>query len=332
MDDELKLDVYSPEYGKGIGDCFRAIYGEGYAVKTVYDPLALQREFELGNLYFAVALNKRGTMAGCEAVYRSSPPFKSIYEFGAGVVLPQYRGRGIQYLLFDILFDYLKKNTDAEEIFGESVCNHTKIQKMMFDKGSIETALEVDLVPAGTFRKEGISTGRVATLLQFISIADRPQKIFVPQPYGDAFNMLYSDSGRERNLLHDYIARPPDVETKGDVVIFEYASVARLMINVIGKDIETYMLNHDLELKNSNIETSQVFLPLNSESVNGAVKSLRSLGYFLGGILPRWFDCDGILMQKTYSPPNWSEIRLYTARAEKILGYIKTDWKEVSGE
>ena len=104
------------------------------------------------------------------------------------------------------------------------------------------------------------------------------------------------------------------------------------MINAIGKDIETYMLNHDRELKNSNIETSQVFLPLNSESVNEAVKSLRSLGYFLGGILPRWFDCDGILMQKTYSPPNWEEIRLYTARAEKILEYIKTDWKEVSGE
>jgi hypothetical protein len=53
MDDELKLDVYSPEYGKGIGDCFRAIYGEGYAVKTVYDPLALR-----GSLNSAICISR----------------------------------------------------------------------------------------------------------------------------------------------------------------------------------------------------------------------------------------------------------------------------------
>ncbi len=320
--------IYKTEYGQGIADCFRAIYGESYAVKTVYDPSALQREFELGNLYFAVALNGNDEVVGCEAVYRSTPPFQLIYEAGAGVVLPAYRHMGIQYVLLDVLTDYLEKHTSVEEIFGEAVCNHLVIQKMMYDKGAIETAIEVEPIPAGTFAKEGLGSGRVSTLLQFKNIKDRPHDIYVPQCYHETFEMLYANLKRERRLSAGSSELSLDVVTHGDVVIFHHANVARLVLNRLGKDLSRFMEDYDASIKDKNIEVSQVCLPLDQPSISEAVGVLRSKGYFLGGILPRWFDCDGMLMQRVLQKPNWDNIKLFSQTAKIILEKIRKDWDE----
>ena len=327
--EDITASIYRPEYGQGIADCLRAVYGEEYPVKTVYDPLALQKEFDLGNLYYAVAINEDGTVVGCEAMYRSSPPFPSIYEIGAGVVIPAYRGRGIQHILYDVLAEYLKIHTPLEEIFGEPVCNHVKMQKMMCEKGGIETALEVDLVPAETFLREGLGTGRVSTLLHFACVKDRPQEVFVPERYSEHFEMLYADPRRERKLSPGGFGLPSDVTTQGNVAIFRHAGVARLTLQALGNDLDRYMDHHDAAMKNQNLEVSQAFLPLDRPSVGEAVEILRSRGYFLGGILPRWFDCDGLLMQRVSQNPNWSGIRLYSSRAEKILEIVRMDWEEV---
>jgi hypothetical protein len=326
-DGDLTATIYRPEYGQGIAECLRAVYGEEYPVKTVYDPAALQREFDLGNLYYAVALNESGMVVGCEAMYRSSPPFRSIYEIGAGVVIPTYRGRGIQHILYDVLVDYLKTHTPMEEIFGEPVCNHVKMQKMMHEKGAVETALEVDLVPASTFLREGLGTGRVATLLHFACVKDRPQEVFVPERYREDFEMLYADLRRERKLSAGGSVLPSAVITQGEVALFQHAAVARLTLHAFGRDLDRYMDNHDATMKNQRVEISQVFLPLDQPSIGEAVRVLRSRGYFLGGVLPRWFDCDGLLMQGVSQKPNWSGIKLYSPRAEKILERVRTDWE-----
>jgi hypothetical protein len=62
--------------------------------------------------------------------------------------------------------------------------------------------------------------------------------------------------------------------------------------------------------------------------VGQAVDVLRKRGYFLGGILPRWFDVDGMLMQKITGRPNWEGIQLFSDRAKKILELIKKDWEK----
>ena len=43
-------------------------------------------------------------------------------------------------------------------------------------------------------------------------------------------------------------------------------------------------------------------------------------GYALGGLAPRWFDHDAILMQKLLDRPDPARIQLYSDAAREILG------------
>jgi len=59
------------------------------------------------------------------------------------------------------------------------------------------------------------------------------------------------------------------------------------------------------------------------------VEVFRANGYFLGGLLPRWFDEDGLMMQKLFCPPEWEKIHLYTDRAKRISGIVRQDRNSV---
>jgi hypothetical protein len=51
----------------------------------------------------------------------------------------------------------------------------------------------------------------------------------------------------------------------------------------------------------------------------------------LGGILPRWFDDDGLLIQRVQGRPGWENINLAFDRSKNILEIIKADWAETNG-
>jgi hypothetical protein len=74
----------------------------------------------------------------------------------------------------------------------------------------------------------------------------------------------------------------------------------------------------------------QVWLKLSWPWIGHAVNILRKRGFFLGGILPRWFDVDGMLMQKIIGQPNWEGIQLHSDRAKKILEIVKADWQRIN--
>ena len=76
----------------------------------------------------------------------------------------------------------------------------------------------------------------------------------------------------------------------------------------------------------------QVWLKLSWPWTGAVVNILRDRGFFLGGILPRWFGEDGFLMQKILHRPNWEGISLHTNRAAQILGFIRNDWERTQTE
>jgi len=69
-----------------------------------------------------------------------------------------------------------------------------------------------------------------------------------------------------------------------------------------------------------------VWLNLGSSWVGAAVNVLGDRGYFLGGLLPRWFGEDGLLMQKIMIDPDFESVQLYSDRAKQIFAMVKADW------
>ncbi len=53
---------------------------------------------------------------------------------------------------------------------------------------------------------------------------------------------------------------------------------------------------------------------------------LPFLDGLLGGLLPRWFDTDGLLMQKIIGEPCWDGMQIHFDRAKSLVDMVRTDW------
>ncbi len=322
----FQVDFFRPDDAEGIARLFRAVYGEGYPIKIFYDAKALTQANALGKYYSIVARSPEGEVVGVQHLFRSAP-CKSLYECGAGLVLKEYRQLGVNKAMLTFLYeDWVPTKENVEEVFGEAVCNHPYMQKTVLDAAHVETALEVALMPAEAYDKEKSSSGRVAALLIFRRYMSRPHKVYLPSAYEEQLRFIYEglDDAREIALAKETI--PEHQASHAEMTVFGFARVARIAMDRIGNDFEQYVSELESEVLDQDTVVIQLWLDLSVPWVGSAVDILRRKEYFLGGVLPRWFDQDGILMQKLLCAPDFDEIRLHSQRAHQILGMIKQDW------
>jgi hypothetical protein len=107
--------------------------------------------------------------------------------------------------------------------------------------------------------------------------------------------------------------------------------VARIAVWETGPDFAPIFEAEEAEVIGKGAVVIQVWLNLSRPWIAAAVDILREKGYFLGGILPRWFDGDGLLMQKVLKIPDWDGIRLQFERAKAVLERVKRDWLRTVG-
>jgi hypothetical protein len=327
--EDLTFDSFRPADAQGIAELFRAVYGEGYPIRLYYEPEELTRANQEGRCYSLVARDPKGKVVAVEHVFRSGP-FGTIYEVGSGLTLKEYRKRGItKRLLGYVTEEFAPAMRSVEELFGEAVCNHTHTQKLVSELRHVETALEVALMPAEAYRAEKSASGRVAALLAFRCYRPKPQVVFVPPCYEAEFRFIYAALDDKRDVMKGAETRPrPDV-TNASMEVFDFARVARIAVHETGKDLGPCIDRLLKTCDDKGVLVVQVWLGLNVPEIASPVEELRSRGFFFGGLLPRWFDHDGMLMQRLSCPPNFEMIQLLSDRAKRILEFVKSDWEGV---
>jgi GNAT superfamily N-acetyltransferase len=328
---DIVIDSFRREDALGVAQLFRAVYGDGYPIKAFYDPAELITANMTGRIISTVARTDAGEIIGHEAFVRSAP-YEKLYEAGAGLVLPAYRRRGLMVLLMEYSFQVDLKRADAEETFGEPVCNHVALQKIVVSLGHSESALEVDLMPAETYTKEQSARGRVSTLLTFGTVKPKPHVVYLPTAYRSEIEWFYAGLNVEREFVWVDSTRHAENASVGKMAVFDFAQVARIAIHRIGADFDAFTARLESEARTKGVQVFQMWLPLASPFTGVATDILRARGYFLGGILPRWFDEDGLLMQEMIHEPNWEGIVLYSERAKRIMEIVKGDWEKVKRE
>jgi hypothetical protein len=327
VNDDFTVGYFRKEDAPGIVELFRSVYGDQYPIRVFYDPAALTSANEEGKYYSMVARNAAGRIIGVWHLYRSAP-YASLYEAGAGLVLKEYRNRGLNTLLSDYLYNtFIPQKTNIEETFGEAVCNHIFMQKTVVAYRHVPTALEVALMPAETYSKEKSSMGRVATLAAFRCYKPRPHRIYLPECYERELRSIYArlDDGRELTLSGG--RAPGGQKTRADMTVFDFARVARIAVHESGDDFKACMDRLERKAQEQKVVVFQAWLNLSQPWVGEAVESLRRTGYFLGGALPRWFDDDGLLLQKLLCPPDFDFIQLYADESKALLEIVRKDWQ-----
>lgn len=325
--EEIKPDLFRPEDARGVAELFTEVYGKDYPARIVYQPDKLIEAFERGDNIPIVVRTGDGRLIGYASFFRVAPN-KGVYEKGNGAVSLAYRNAGIMGMIFEHVGKIVSGIAGIKVFFGEAVCNHVYIQKAaLAHLPFVETALEVDLMPAEAYIQEKSAAGRVSTLLMFITVVRHPHTIYAPDAYSDQFKYIYGVLDDERIFSPAKENLPPSLATRIETDIYDSAQVARIKAYEAGADLRDVLKDKEEELLRQSIRVMQVFLDLSCPWIGKTTDILRENGYFFGGILPQWFGEDGLLMQKIAGAPNWDGIHVFSERARKILEFIRSDWQ-----
>jgi hypothetical protein len=324
-----EIDLLRPEDAIGVVRLFRTVYGEGYPVQAFVDPEELIQANAKKRIISSVARTPSGDIVGHNAMFCSAP-YHRIYEAGAGLVHPLYRSGGIVGKAVQHGRDLAADTFGLDALFGESVCNHTHMQKVVLGLGGITCAIEVDLMPAEAYTQEKSALGRVSTLMDYICLKKTEKQVFIPDECRDFFQMIYSEYPEIRHLKPSADNVPSHLKTELSTSFYEFAGVARITILAAGQDLVEALNLAENSVLTQGATVIQIWANLSWPWIGQIVHLLHEKGYFAGGVLPRWFDDDGLLMQKLCQPPNWENIRLHADRAKQILEFVREDYRQFS--
>ncbi|MCX5817294.1 MAG: hypothetical protein NTX75_13820 [Proteobacteria bacterium] len=325
-----EVNLFEPRDAAGVAQLFTEVYGNSYPQKIVYNPEQLITAFESRDNLPIVARTVSGQIIAYTAFYRSTPN-KALYEFGQTLVLPEYRKTAVFGLLARHVAKIAPTLTDVEAAFCENVCNHMDTQRAAALFKYIEATIEIDLMPEEAYKKEQSATGRVSAINMFRTFIPKPHTVFVPDRYGDYLRYIYEGFDDTRTLIISTGELPTGQQTKTTAQIFDFACVARIAVHEAGIDFKESFSKEEETALGRNALVIQVWLKSSWPWIGKVVDILQNKGYFFGGALPRWFDEDGLLMQKIIGQPNWEGIHLYSPRAKTILKFVKNDWMNLQG-
>jgi len=326
-EETFEVGFFRTEDAEGIVALFHTVYGDHYPIRMFYDPAAIIAANEEGRYYSIVARSSAGEIVGTTHLFRSSP-YPALYENGVGLVRKGYRNAGVFREMSRFLFDdFIPAQANIETTWGQAVCNHPYTQQSGKNAGHIWTALEAAVMPAKTYGKEQNSGARVATLDGFRSIYPKPHRIFLPAPYEQELSWIYARLDDIRDIRLSETKTPSGNVTEAELITFDFAGIARIMVKEIGRDFQHCLDNIEKECQGKNTIVFQVFMNLACPWVGDAADELRRRGYFVSGAFPRWFDSDGFMMQRILCPPDFDDIILIDDEAKQLLEFIRKDWE-----
>ncbi|HBV96354.1 MAG: hypothetical protein JL50_18270 [Peptococcaceae bacterium BICA1-7] len=323
----LEIRMMQPEDAAGVVELYRAVYGDHYPVKTVYDTNAIMDLQDKGDMIRIIA-RADGKVVGQAAFYRSACPNPSLYELGQGIVLPAYRNMKILERCMAYGHDEVCPRLKINQLWGEAVCNHVFVQRTCQLLNYVETGIELDLMPASSYEKEKSSSGRVSTLVAFKRTTPNDRPVYLPLVYREVLSYIYPAFNEDQSFLPAESGLP-DTSTEGKTEIYQGAGVARFTIMQAGGDLEDFLKKQEAQALAKGCRILQVYLDLSSPFIDGAVDTARKLQYFFGAALPGWFGGDGLIMQKCLDEPNWEGINLYAERSRRLLEMIREDRETV---
>jgi RimJ/RimL family protein N-acetyltransferase len=326
MNGSFDVGLFRSEDAESVARLFRSVHDEDYPIKLFYDPVQLIRANQEGDYYSIVARSTRGEIVGIHNLFRSAPS-RDVYEWGVGLVLKEWRSKGVSGAIERFMMDRVVPKLGMHTVFGEPVTYHLQMQKHSEQYGFVPTALEVGLMPGEAYSGEGVISSRVSTLLSFRVYRHIPQRIFVPMMYDEAIRFLYGKGITGRTFSESTASLPPDTVTDTKLDIFDFANVARIAVHEIGSDFGEHISDVESEAVRKGCIVLQLWLKLTSPCVGRAVDILQARVFFLGGVLPQWFDDDGLLMQKLLFVPDLESIQLYSDRALRIRDLVQADWQ-----
>jgi hypothetical protein len=329
-DDEFKLVPLDEMNAVFVGDVFRSIYDDDFPVKDVYHPETLWREVREGRVAATLAFDGEDRPVGYISLFKSAPNPR-LWEGGNLIVNPAYKHTYLSSILFrHYLKPEIREPLHADGFFGEAVCHHYFTQVGCVKSGMADCAIELDLLDGASFKDNQAGSGRVACVLNFLEFTRPDAPVYLPQRYAEIVQRL-SKTLFPRSFLPADSPLPLDGVSQREDRYHEAARTWKVYVREIGGDWRVAVDELLREADSRDVVSLQVTLNTANPHLGSAVEIMRGRGFFLGGLAPRWFGNDGLLMQKVLGrEPDYDGIKLYSRTAKDLLTTIRADREETS--
>lgn len=307
---------------------FREIYGEAYPHADMYCEEALQESIRTQNVRALLGVDADDWPQGYFARERTAPN-QEIWEEKGLVVTPAYKRT---QLGMDLMSQMQEAGFSHDSgVFSFPVCYQYFSQLACVKHGRSDVALCLEMVDASIFKEREAGEGRVACLLNFSEYAPPHEgPIYLPELYDAVLRDLAAPL-QERVFKKAAGALPAAGRTCLHELSQPEAGNWSINVQEIGSDWPQRLEEWLSQAQRKQVTSLRFVLNAQKPSVGAAVESLRQHGFFFGGLAPRWFGSDGILLQKIFhKEPDFEGIRLYSRQARELCSFIRADREAVS--
>ncbi len=309
----LRVQVLTEDTAPFVAEIIKKIYQKSYSklhLPTAKE--ALQEHQAKDNLVALAFCNEE--VVGMISLKRSSDSPK-VYELGMLSVVQEHRNGQVA----KALTDYAKYNfadfVEYDAAYLENVSSHYYTQRKANQNYGIDCAIALGAMP------ELDTKGRMSFIFNFFEHDKAfPQPIYIPEFYVDDLLLFYFGL-KPRTILPFCNKKPYNKKSLITHTHFPTLNLLKASVSNIGEDFLANILQLESYIEQNQVITTLVYLPLSSEYISFAVDVLSDRGFFLGGIMPFWFGCDGLLMQKT-SYTDYSNLHIYSKKAKQMLQII----------
>ena len=305
----------------------RNVYGDNYPSQELYTPEKLQLALHEDRLRAFLAVTPNGEPVGYFAHARTAPNPR-LWEQQGLMVAPEYSQTGLALSLIEQIEN--DRPADADGIFSTPVCHHYFSQIAGIKGGQQDCALMLDQVDGSIFQGRTADTSRVALLMNFSEYTQLSDPVFLPAAYVDIIKLLTHPLQPRLFNTVDVLLPGSGLTVKTD----KYLPRAHnwfISIQEIGKDWHEFVDWLLLTAKEREVISLQLILNTHKPVVGAAVNLLQQKSFFLAGLAPRWFQTDGLIMQKIFNKtPDYGGLKLYTATARQLLAFIRAEQQSVA--
>jgi hypothetical protein len=191
--------------------------------------------------------------------------------------------------------------------------------------GASDVAIELDQLDGPSFIGNRTGSARVSCVLGFLENNAPDSPIYIPAIYAPILEKLLQPL-HPRIVLRDSAPLPATGTTQRDERYYASVQTWKIFVYSIGADWQEFATELLSEARRRGVVSLQIILNMACPQLDAAVQVLKSHGFFFGGLAPRWFGSDGLLMQQVLGQETeYEHIKLYSAAAKEILAWIQAE-------
>ena len=329
-DEQFRLVPVGPDNAALVGTVFRAVYGEDYVDSAVYRPESLLQKISHGQLAGLLALDSAGRPAGYSALGPTAPN-PCLWEEKGLIVVPAYNKTDAGTLLARYFGDPAVWPEGVTGVFASTVCHHYFSQVICAKAGWIASAIQLDLFDAAILHDRPADIDRISCALFFSLMPPTGGCSYWPTAYREILSSLAAARHEPQGELSTE-SLPAATATAMDIIPITASRSMKVNVLRVGGDWAAVADRLVAEARRQRLLSVQLFIDTSCPAIGEAVEILRAHGFFFGGLAPRWFGSDGLLMQLVFADTRYELIKLYPDTVRNLLAFICTDRLAVGQE